>query len=329
MDDPTPPAYPDVYFTPGYGQAECLPPGYEWASINRCDDRFRVPLVLRPLGDGLMDATSPYGYSGAYADPSLRESDVQEAWTSALEELRRLSVVSVFLRHSPLVPQASIGFDHLPVVRGHSTVGVDVQDSEAAWSALESSCRNKIRKATKHGAIAEVRPAVAEDLATGSAFRQQYEGTMMRRDAAAWYHFPDEYYALLLDGLGESLLVASVRDSSGVVQSAALFLRHEHFLHYHLSGSDPAASKLGFNNLLLWSVIEHASNTGAHVLHLGGGVSPDDALFRFKASFGPKRFTYHASGLILDRGEYTRLASIHRKGGQARFFPEYRSPANV
>lgn len=321
----TAPARPDVYFRSDYGRAECRDAEREWLSIDRLDGAFQLPLILRAVNDRVRDAISPYGYSGAFADPAVPTADVARAWASATEELRDRRVVSAFLRHSPLVPQAAMDFEHVPVVRDHPTVAVDVRDTETAWAQLEGRCRTAIRKARRHGATVDIRPATADDLVAGSPFRELYGATMRRHTANDFYFFPDEYYTDLHLGLGDDLLIAQGHDADGVALSAALFLRHGRFLHYHLSGSSPKANRLGLNSLVLWEAAVHAGSSGATTLHLGGGTSADDHLYRFKASFGPRRLSYTATGVIIDPDTYRELASATTSDAHSSFFPAYRT----
>ncbi len=317
--------YPDVYFTPGYGQAECRPATESWLGVTCYDGLFHLPLVVRPITDVHWDAASPYGYSGAYAHPSLSAADLARAWSHVYEVLRERRVVSAFLRHSPLVPQAPLPTPSIAVVRDHPTVAVDVGDLEAAWSGLQGRCRTAIRKARNHGVTVDIGPATPEELLPGSAFRALYEATMQRRAAAGFYYFSDDYYAQLHRALGEDLLLARARDADGTAISAALFLRHGALLHYHLSGSGPEAGRLGATNLLIWSAAEHGSLAGVQLLHLGGGTGRDDPLYRFKASFGSRRLAYQATGLVIDPAVYDQLTEDALDGTTTTFFPAYRA----
>jgi hypothetical protein len=320
--DHPPRAWPDVYFTPGYGTAACTEPGSWWLGLHRCAGLFQLPLVVRPLPGGRVDAASPYGYSGAWAHPDLPAADVAAAWRSVREELQDRRVVSVFLRHSPLVPQARLPFVHHRVVVDHPTVAVDLTDVDRAWTALRGTCRTAVRRARAHGGSVRIRPARAADLVAGSPFRRMYEATMDRHGAARSYYFTDDHYARLLAGLCDGLLLASGHDADGTVQTAALLLHHGPFLHYHLSGSTAAGSRAGLGNLLLWQAAEHGAALGARTLHLGGGTGAADDLLRFKASFGPTRLVYRATGWVVDPAAYAALAA--RTRSREGFFPAYR-----
>jgi hypothetical protein len=295
---------PDVYFTPGYGRAASVSDGGEWVLLEAFDGAWQMPLIVQTLADGTKDAMSPYGYSGIYASPSLNSLQVQQAWFATVDFLGKEAIISVLLRHSPLVPQAYDLPGLISIVSGHPTIVLEPVDSDSAWSEMVSTCRTRIRKATKNGYTCDVRQASSQDLAPTGNFRRLYEQTMSRLDATPLYFFGDDYYEELLVGLGSNLLIAEVRDSAGVAVSSALLMRHAHLLHYHLSGSNVDDARMGTNNLMLWTVTQFAIEQGLRQFHLGGGLEARDGLFHFKHTFGRRELEYRVSGLIIDEKLY-------------------------
>lgn len=323
---------PDVYFLPGYGRAARTTDPGDWVLLEAFDGAWQVPLIVRTLVDGTKDAISPYGYSGVYASASLSPAQTQQAWSCTLSGLRELGVISVLLRHSPLVPQAPHPPGRQSIVSGHPTVVLEAIDADSAWNAMEGNCRTKIRKAQKNGYTAEVRNAERRDLARGGDFRRLYDTTMQRLDAAPLYFFGDDYYTELFDGLSSNLFLAQVRDQNGVVVSADLLMRHGERLHGHLSGSNRDDARMGSNNLMIWSATQFAIDQGLRQFHLGGGVGPGDSLFKFKRSFGGRGLEYAVSGLVIDAEAYrvnvdSRAKECHTTSDEllaSHYFPAYR-----
>ena len=323
---------PDVYFLPEYGRAASVMEGGESVLLEAFDGAWQVPLIVRTFVDGAKDAVSPYGYSGVYSSPSLSSSQVHEAWSATVNCLRELGVISVLLRHSPLVPQAPHLSEERSITSGHPTIALELTDSESVWNGMEGRCRTSIRKALKNGYTADVRQATGRDIALGGDFRRLYEGTMQRTLAAPLYFLGDDYYMELLDGLGSSLLVAEVRNRVGVVVSATLLMRHAPRLHYHLSGSSMDDASMGTNNLMLWAAAQFGIAQGLRQFHLGGGVDPRDDLFKFKRSFGGYELEYGVSGLIIDHDLYRNHVQNRAKECDvttetllaSHYFPAYR-----
>lgn len=322
---------PDVYFDPAYGAAEVANGEGDWVSLTAYDGAWQLPLHLRSSASGF-DASSPYGYAGVFAEPSLSQAETDAAWRAALVELRSRGVLAMFLRQTPLL---SAPFDVWPgqrIVSDHPTVLIATSDLENAWSGLEGRCRTSLRRAEREGYSSTIRPATETDLRPDSPFRHLYESAMDRRAASSRYFFSDAYYDRLASGLGDDLLLGMTTVAEGDVVAAALFMRCGATLHYHLSGSDPSAGKGGATNQLVWSAIDWSAAHGVERLHLGGGVSPDDGLFKFKKSFGGTLLGYSAHGVVIDESEYELAVRRRaRELGRAEsdlaqtYFPAYKA----
>jgi Acetyltransferase (GNAT) domain len=291
-----------------------------------------VPYVLRHVGDATLDAISPYGYSGIYAAPDCSPTDFARFWSQAVAHWRDVGVVTMFLRFSPLdmaSVEAARGLAAIEMVRRGDTITVPVEGGAShVWEAMEGRCRTAIRKAHNAGMKGEIRLIGAADVSSGSTFRRLYEETMVRVGSSPGYVFRDAYYHRLVDGLGKGLFMAEVRDPSGDVVSSALVLRHRDRAHYHLAGSDQD----GTNNLLLWTILQWAAESGCVVVNLGGGLRPDDSLFLFKRSFGGARTSFWTGAVVLDVARYDALLAEHAKTigrsiedlRTSGFFPGYR-----
>ena len=302
---------PDVYFARGYGQVDAAESGGTWSTIADPDGTWQMPVVINDLGDGLREATSPYGYSGIHvADRELTTADQADRWNAARELLMDLHVVSVFLRFSPFDPTSATtasGFEGLDIRRSGTTYMVEIGAPSTLWDGLESSCRNKVRKAERHGLTGSVRPVAMADVEPGSDFRRLYEGTMARVGASDRYSFDEAYYRGLAQALGEGLQLVEVHDAKSVVASS-LLMRHEDRVHYHLSGSDPEGARNGANVMLIWSMLEWCAKSGVSWCHLGGGRVEGDGLATFKRSFGGRASDFHVGSCVVDQGAYARLS---------------------
>ena len=323
---------PDIYFAPGYGAAVARVEDSTWVSIVLADGDWQLPLLVRTLPSGRKDAVSPYGYSGVYRAPGISELQAAALWATARAQLLEMDVVSIFVRESPLVDQATRPPDAVPVVTGHPIFHVPCQGNSANWDAMQGRARTSIRKAERLGTLVEIRRAERQDLEAGSSFRRLYESTMSKVDAGSYYYFGDDYYNALVDGLSDDLLICQALDSAGHELAASLFLQGPSTLHYHLSGSTLDGSRGGAVSAILWAAIQYANKSGLDGVLLGGGVHEGDGLERFKRSFGGNALMFNAYGLIIDQDAYNaEVASMGRRLGLAPraltapgFFPAYR-----
>ncbi len=335
--------WPDVYFSPGYGRAAATMEDGTWELAVGNRGEFLYPYVKRPIpgsSDGMpqYDIASPYGYAGVWAV----ERAQAQAWAEFRQRFREASrargCVAEFLRLGSIVPgreQLLATDDALQAAPFNHTILVDLAGGyDSYWKSCEGRSRTAIRKAQRLGYLARLRPAAAADLQSGAPFRRLYESTMDRLNARKSYYFSDDYYVSLLAALGDQLMLGEVADASGATVSAALFMTWKGIVHYHLAGSSRDAARDGANNLLLDTAIAWGIERGYDSLHLGGGTSDNDGLFRFKAGFGGTLLEFWLARAVLNDAEYDRLTqrrarelSVSRETLAARnFFPAYRTP---
>jgi serine/alanine adding enzyme len=339
-------SWPDIYFAPEYGDAVAAHEDADWLLATTEDGQILLPCLRRrvrstSLGEDCVDVVSPYGYSGVWAAEGVSLRDLTNFRRSYRDLMVKQHAVSEFLRLSPLVPTVSAIRAMDPgaqISESGVTVVVDLTTGEQGyWSALEGRARTAVRKARRLGYEGVVRIATSADASPASEFRRLYAQTMVRAKASSYYDFTDDYYRRLLEGLGPSLLMAEVRNASGVVVAAALLMHWGHFLHYHLSGSDWEAARDGANNLLIDAAAAWGLANGVHRFHLGGGARGDDPLLKFKRSFGGELLRFHTSRCVFDQVAYdvlvterARELSIPRESLLASpYFPAYRARSSA
>lgn len=333
VDSDAPDSY-NVYFRKTYGQAHARHESAEWTTLASADNSWRVPLLLRPLCGPLVDAVSPYGYSGIGFTGADHREAAKEHWDDALDALRDRGVVSLFLRFSAFdgveIDQLR-GLAGLEIHESSRTHLVITDDETRAWHRLSGRSRTAVRKAISAGLRADV-SAVDPDGSDNLNFRGLYESTMDRIGAGQAYYFDENYYKDV-SGLGDRVRQINIRDGSGNIVSAALLLVDKKFVHYHLAGSLPEFARFGANNLLIWSAIIWAVSQQRVGLHLGGGVSERDGLDRFKSSFGGRTLPFAVGRVITNEKIYREmvtqaaeeLSTTVDQLEATHFFPAYRA----
>jgi serine/alanine adding enzyme len=333
--------WPDLYFSPGYGAAVEASDDAVWEVAVWDRGPILQPMLRRPVdpslaGAGLFDLVSPYGYAGAWAPADVPAAE----WSAFRAACRSAAIdrgaVAEFLRIGALVPggDALIASDvDLRTEHLQDTVVLDLSIGyDAWWTAAQGRCRTSIRKARKVGWTAEARPVVAADFEPESPFRSLYEDTMRRVGASTYYLFGDAYYDRLRAACGDDLWLVEARRGDEV-GAAALFVRWNDLLHYHLSGSGRDAAREGANNLMLDAALKRGIDAGVTRFHLGGGVGGEDALFKFKASFGGSRIPFRVGRAVLDPVRYDALTAARATATSrsvaelmsSGYFPAYRA----
>lgn len=306
---------PSIYAEEAYGHALTAGSNRTWSVIADSRSLWQMPVVLSPIQQGGFEASSPYGYSGIFADRSLSEVQVAEYWEQTLRILRRSEVVSLFLRF-PSFTYPGVGIDsfkrlkQLELELVSKTIEVATPTPEKVWSGLSGRARTATRKALKLGMTAEVSRASELTLGANSVFRDLYERTMNRIGAADHHIYGDAYYSTLLAGMSDKIYVVNVTTHEGKPAASAIILLDSSVVHYHLSGSDPEEARNGANNLLLWTVLEWTSRRAFQSVHLGGGLTDGDSLFNFKDSFGGSSREFWVGRAVIDEERYSELARI-------------------
>jgi hypothetical protein len=264
-------------------------------------DRFAAGLVVRevPGADGLLDATSAYGYPGAVVAPTPEPLDPHDVdWSGT-------GLVAVFLRDS-------IGGE--PCLEG-GTLRSEVQmvDPRAEPEVRSTHARHIRRNARLGYATSE-----SADVA---AFGALYRETMVRTDATRRYFFGDHYLGALLEADSALLLVTHAPD--GRAAAGAIVAESDGVLHYFLGGTADGLLEHSPFKSTVQAMIDLARERELP-LNLGGGLAPGDALEHFKRGFANSSAPFYTHELVCDPSAYARLSAGHRPTG---FFPLYRAPA--
>lgn len=321
----------DIYYLSGYvkgfwlhGDGEPLLiawEGIDARGINvvfkraiRQDSRF-----ADKLQEELYDFISPYGYGGWMLDGSGDFSGLMEEYD---RWCRKNRIVSEFVRFHPLLK------NHLPVQNTYevvalgSTVALDLTSPEVVWENMTSKNRNMVRKAQKNG----LQICRANGPEIYEVFREIYELTMEKDQAADYYYFGEEYYRSIREDLARNAQVFYARTEEGAVAAAAIIMGANGCLHYHLSGSRREYQGLAPTNLLLYEAACWGSENGYRSFHLGGGIgSKEDSLFAFKKAFYRKEpCGFHIGKRIIDPEAYEMLLQLREDQPREGFFPAYR-----
>jgi hypothetical protein len=319
----------DVYHLPGYASVDGRHrKARACAFVYREGARALLqPLLVRPVPDSdLLDAVSPYGYSGPVSNAGQGDRDFwRRAMRSMVTTLRAHRIVTVFVRLHPLlaVPHDVLG-DVGTLVRHGDTVSVDLRlPAEEIWRRTRKAHRNAINRARRAGLT-----VLVDDWSHLGAFVAAYHATMRRLDADDTYFFGIDYFTGLRAALGDRVhLAAALLDNTFV--GGSIFFHHGPFGHAHLVGTTAVGQARGAGKLLddeeRWWVRAH----GGAVYHLGGGFGGErDPLFAYKSGFSDRTHPFFTWRVVTDRIAYGRLlrCPVPAEGplDLSGFFPPYR-----
>ncbi|HVX18467.1 MAG TPA: GNAT family N-acetyltransferase [Acidimicrobiales bacterium] len=319
-----PPDVPDIYYTAGYGlTAELIDRGV-WECAVSDDGMVSMPYLRRDIcGGPEYDIVSPYGYAGvavASADQAGRRREFRARF---LDASRERGLVAEFVRTNPLdVAEPDLADLDVGTARRHRTFAVKVGAHPAAyWDETEGRHRTAVRKAERSGV--EVMAGQTDELLDEtSGFRRMYRHTMERVAAGRHLRLGTPYFRRMVDHLRDDVHLLEAR-FDGEVCAAALFLSWNDRLHYHLSGSTEPGLRLGATNAILDRAVRTLLRPGG-VLHLGGGLQPDDGLERFKRSIATEQCSVFFCQTVVNERRYREL--VEASGApESGYFPAYRA----
>lgn len=323
---------------PGYVESFCAhEETAHCAVVTTSHGEAILPMVLRVIPGGagartpeLRDATSPYGYGGPFGD---NPASLAGVWSVLAGWMADQQIVSMFGRLSleaPIPAPLSAGV----VVRSDAdNVVVDLRrPAEEQWRHYEHKVRKNVNKALRAG----LKVRVSDDFDDLGEFSALYGATMDRRNASAWYHFDEEFFASLTGRIKGSYLTAEVRDVDDRLVSAEVVLCSDKYMYSFLGGTLPDAFPHAPNDLLKHEVINYGRESGRIGFVLGGGYAANDGIFRYKRAFDPTGVVpFRRVEVVGDPASYRRLVEarlrdVHQAGAELGladgYFPSYRAP---
>lgn len=286
-----------------------------------------VPPDLRAASD---ICAPPHGWGGPWlVGPGDRGEMITRFYSAFADWAEDHGVISAYHTFEPVEGSEA----HFPgTVQGKLPIVIRTLDldEDGLWSDYDPKVRNNVRRARAAGLTVEF-DETGHDLET---FLDIHQETMIRVDAEDRYRFPRSFFEGVVSGLAGRFVFVHVRSGDQIV-STELDLLSERLVYSFAGGTRAAAFPMRPNDLLKHELIGWARSRGAQSLVLGGGVSGDDSLLRYKRSFAPSGTRQLMVGRwIVDTDAYDRLVALHdrsRSEGEppevnGGYFPAYRAP---
>jgi len=159
--------------------------------------------------------------------------------------------------------------------------------SDVLWKKLASQARTAVRRAKKSSLEVRI-SAESDDLDT--FLFHIFPSTVERARGLYGIRHPDSLLPLLIRLENEQKMKLFLAAHNGKMVAGALFFLHKQNVHWWIGGSYPGSWGLRPNELLMWSVIEWASECGYHNLDLGPAPSDQaHGLNTFKRHLGAEK----------------------------------------
>lgn len=259
------------------------------------DDTCRIayPFFCRPVPSlnpgGVANVRQSDTVSPEYTGPLARGAPVQHLAIEFLKKFSKFafnqSVVAEFIHLHPwkAFTGALVG-NCLEFNREIVHVNL-TQTNQQLWrTSFTHACRQNINRSQREN----VRVFEAQTMGDVREFYRLYVETMKRRNALDHYYFSLDYFsAIFADLSGNSRFVLA--EHRNQVIAGILYLHDRDDVYSYLGGADYNFQHVRPTNAIIYDTILRSKRQGKKRLVLGGGYSPNDGIFRFKASFSPER----------------------------------------
>lgn len=280
------------------------------------------------ISEDLFDITSPYGYGGYLRNNE--NIDIEKFYAVFSDYCRQNNIISEFVRFHPLLKNHAYCPKQVNLVNWNETVFIDLTvDGEELFYNFNQKRRNRIRKAQKMGI------KIIEDIDMNhlQTFYDIYTQTMQYVAAKEYFTFSKEWFEKMIDLFKPKIALFHAILESKVIASG-IFIWHENIIQYKFSGISVETRHLPANCLLIYEVALWAKERGIKYFHLGGGLTQNDDLFKFKSHFSHDRGQYFL-GTVIHNPEiyrYLEMQITEKKPVQSlntNFFPAYRAPREI
>jgi hypothetical protein len=265
---------------------------------------------------------SPFPGTGMYLGPMWRSDVDQAEFIGAIDEhCARSGIAHLRLCNDQLRPQVmeALGFREQRSVTFESPL---FGGEGGVWDRMRGNCRTRIRKATKGGLVGELTtdPGFADEFYALYSQIMKWKGMApeygVQRCRALWRHLMP----------ANKLFAVRVRHQDRVI-AAGLYPHDDHAMYFWEGGYDPGYAHLSPNELMYWTAMKAAIESGIEVFRIGGAPQPSRFTQKFGGGLVPYVIyekTYNAayssvdcvySGLRWARASLDTL--IHNRGARA------------
>lgn len=241
--------------------------------VNFNEERTSLCLVKRDLGGGTFDLYSPILFQ-----PRFTPEYIKNSFSLFLEALKDEGCVSLYLQTKNEIESGYFIENELVNVDLFRTnYYFNLQDFESILPSQASNSRNLLRKAMRIPHRLLINPIESLD-----RFSMAYERLANRLNFSSTYKFNHSDFTQLT--LGENVYYVELVGESDEFLSGGIFAINGNDVDY-LFGVD-SNIVIDATRLMLYEVAEFFAQKGFHRLYLGGGVTENDSLAKFKKRMG-------------------------------------------
>lgn len=271
--------YPDIYFTPEYGQACEYSDNAKWELC-----KYKDLIYCYLIKNNEHKIITPYGYSGLYYEK-------KETFNSFIplfrKYLKSINIKEEIIRQNPYINiNKNINIDtNYELIKNKILFAIKTNTEEDYLkNILNSKTRNILTKANK----IQLKCIIIKDNTKKNyinEFKEMYHKSMNRLETTKYYFFNDNYFNTIFNLKNTILSIIKQKDKT---IGFGLFFTYNNFLHYHLSCNDKSNNCI--HNFMIFEVLKKYGLNKLFIL--GCGVTENDSLSKFKKKISNIEFNY-------------------------------------
>ena len=291
--------YPDIYFTPEYGEACYFSDNSEWELCNY-KDLIYVYLKKEYIYEGVKyyDLITPYGYSGYYFK---NEETLNEFIPLFRNEAKNRNYLTEVVRQNPYINiDISKKYD---IITSKKIFSIEIDNYDIYYNKLNRKIKSMINKANTLKYSHEIISLEEDNIK--NFFINLYNFTMNKVNSSKYYYFNKEYFRQL--GKINNCYLINIYDNKKKLIGCSIILTYKNFIYYHLSCSDYSTNCI--SNYLLNSIIKEIGINKKIIL--GGGIINNDSLHKFKKGISSNDYDYIIYKNILNNEINDKIKSLY------------------
>jgi hypothetical protein len=288
------------------------------------EDQFiAFPLIKRAIDrSDFCDLTSVYGYPGPiFSQRNLSPELIDYFQQEFNFYLSDIEAISLFSRLNPFIQNQEQAFYKFGLLENVGKI-IYVDLSDPNYRVLFSKqMKYDLKKLEKQG----YKCFLDTELNFLSQFFETYHEVMIRKNASDYYLFDKDYFSTIFNLKGAESKLVVCTDLNDEFAAAAIFIKTNEGVQYHLSATKSLYKKDSPNKLIIDFACEYYYGKAVFV-NLGGGLGgSEDSLFQFKKRFSSNEIEFKVFKHISNPHEYRKL-SESGSTSNSTYFPAYRDP---
>jgi Acetyltransferase (GNAT) domain len=318
-------------FSKGFEDLICL-------CYQESDKVFLLPGYLKPIHgfDGIMDFSSPYGYSGPIISRNADDQFIEKSWVEVERYFKSRNTISCFLRIG--LDHQMIGFpgEMYPTLKN---IKGKIVSAESQWLEFEHKVRKNVNKAIREGLKCKIVSGTELSEAELIDFYSVYKDTMVRNNAQNHFFYTIDTFKNFVSQCGELCLFSLIYDQNLAV-SVEMVLISDDSIFSFLGGTLSEFFEKRPNDFLKYELINWSRINGIKNFVLGGGYGSEDGIFKYKKAFFPNDVVdYYTGRWVICHQSYTDILkelktkyeaenNVSEEFMEKDFFPAYRKYMN-